>query len=66
MLVLEDLLQVDNLVGVVADGEHCDLVKDLHGAVHAAADAGGELCGVGDARLAVGALAHGGEQAAEK
>ena len=33
MLVVEDVSEVDDLVGVVADGEHGDLVKDVHRAV---------------------------------
>ena len=33
VLVVEDVSEVDDLVGVVADGEHGDLVQDVHGAV---------------------------------
>ena len=33
VLVVEDVSEVDDLVGVVADGEHGDLVKDVHRAV---------------------------------
>ena len=33
MLVVEDVSEVDDLVGVVADGEHGDLVQDVHRAV---------------------------------
>ena len=64
MLVLEDVLEVDNLAGVVAHGEDGDLVEDLGRAVDAVADAGAELGGVLHAGVAVGALADGGEQAA--
>ena len=66
MFVLEDIFEVDNLVGVVADGEHRDLVEDLHGAVHAAAVPGAELGCVRDPGLAVGAFTHGGKKAAGK
>ena len=33
VLVVEDVSEVDDLVGVVADGEHGDLVQDVHRAV---------------------------------
>ena len=32
-LVVEDVPEVHDLAGVVADGEHGDLVQDVHGAV---------------------------------
>ena len=65
MLVLEDVLQVDDLVGLVAHGEHGDLVEDLHGAVHAAADAGRKLGRVLYPGFAMRAFLDGGEEAAE-
>ena len=66
VLVLEDIFEVDDFVGVVTDGEHRDLVEDLHGAVDTAAVAGAEFCRIGDARLAVGALADRRKEAAEE
>ena len=65
MTVLKNFFQVDDLVGVVADGEHGDLVQDLHGAVDAAADPRAELGRVFDPGLQVSALPHRREQAAE-
>ena len=36
MLVLEDVLEVDDVVGLGADGEEGDFVEHLHRAVHTA------------------------------
>ena len=65
MLVLKDVLEVHDPVGVGAGREHRDLVQDLHGAVDPTSNPGRELRGVHDARLAVSAPAHSGEEAAE-
>ena len=66
MFVLEDVLKVDDPVGLGAGGEHGDLVEDLHGAVHAAPHARRELGGVHHAALAMRALPDGREKATEK
>ena len=65
MFVLEDVLEVDDPVGLCTGGEHGDLVEDLHGAVHAAPDAGRELGSVHHAALAMRTLPDGREKAAE-
>ncbi len=64
--VLEDVLEVNDPVGVGAGRQHGDLVQYLHRAVDAAADARRELGRVHDARLPVRALAYGGEKTAGK
>ena len=33
MFVVEDVSEVDDLIGVVAHGQHCDLVQNVHRAV---------------------------------
>ncbi len=66
VVVPEHVLEVDDLGGVVAHGQHGDLVQDLHGAVDAAADARRVLGRVLDAGLAVRALADCSEQATRK
>ncbi len=65
MFVLEDVLEVDDPVGLGAGGEHGDLVEDLHGAVDATSDAGRKLGGVHHAALAMCTLPDGREKAAE-
>ncbi len=65
MFVLENVLKVDDSVGLGASGEHGDLVEDLHGAVHAAPDAGRELGGVHHATLAMCTLPDGRKKSAE-
>ena len=37
MLVLEDVLEMDDVAGLGADGQQRDLVEHLRGAVHPAA-----------------------------
>jgi len=64
VLVLKDVLEVHDPVGVCAGREHRDLVQDLHGAVDTASNPGRELGGVHDARLAVSAATNCGEEAA--
>ena len=66
MLVLEDVLEVDNLVGLVAEVEHGDLVENLHRAVRLVAHLRREFGRVLDPRFAVRALPHRGEQSAAK
>ena len=61
MTVLKNFFQVDDLVGVVADGEHGDLVQNLHGAVHAAAEPRREFGRVFDSAFQMSAFPDGGE-----
>ena len=65
MLVLKDVLEVHDPVGVGAGREHRDLVQDLHRAVDPASNPGRELGGVHDARLAVSAPTDRCKEAAE-
>jgi hypothetical protein len=65
VLVLINVFEVDDAVGLGAGRQHGDLVHDLHRAVHAAPDARRELGRVHDAAFAVRTFAYGRKKAAE-
>ena len=65
MLVLKHILEMDNLVGIRADGKQGDFVQDFHRTVDSTSNSGAEFGRVRDARFAMDAFANRCKQAAE-